>query len=143
MQTRGSTLQDSPPHPPHDANSKPTTSATTSVQNKYRTPAKYAASKDPRERTKKSGKQKHTHTHTLGFFLSFYDALLGHPLRLLLQLLLLLLRRRHHRRKRRAPIHRQKQTNQKKKTLIQFQSSDLKNTRNRACKDEENTPPDP
>jgi len=68
MQTRGSTLQDSPPQPPHDANSKPTTSATTSVENKYRTPAKYAASKDPSERTKKSGKQKHTHTK--GFFLS-------------------------------------------------------------------------
>lgn len=68
--------QSAPPHPtPHDANSKPTTSATTSVQNKYRTPAKYAASKYPRERTKKSGRHKHTHPG----FLSFYDALLGHP----------------------------------------------------------------
>ncbi len=129
MQTRGSTLQDSPPQPPHDANSKPTTSATTSVQNKYRTPAKYAASKGPKRAYKEIRKTK-IHTHQ--GFLSFYDALLG------LRLLLLLRRRRHHRRKRRAPIHRPK-----KKNLIQFQSSDLKCTQNRAGKDKKNTPLDP
>ncbi len=74
-----------------------------------------------------------TKAHTQQGFLSFYDALLG--LRLLL---LLLLRRRHHRRKRRAPIHRPK-----KKNLIQFQSSDLKCTQNRAGKDKKTTPLDP
>ncbi len=78
MQTRGSTLQDSPPHPtPHHTMLIPNRPHLQLPQ--YRTntalPQKIYSlqvPKYPRERTKKSGKHKHTHPGFQAFFLSFF-----------------------------------------------------------------------